>query len=73
MSFELIENIDEKYPEEFFNRESVLKSRIAEILLKVKGIIITYENQISVLETKGITLKNRVDDLEARLEILEGG
>ena len=71
MSYELIDNIDEKYPEEHFSRDSVIKSRIAEIMLKLKSIIIEIKNDVSVLQTKGTALVSRLDDFEARIAALE--
>jgi len=57
MSFELIDNIEEKYPIEHFTRDSVIRVNIAPIVNKIRNII--------------INLKNQIEELELRIEKLE--
>ena len=64
MSFELIDNIDEKYPEEHFTRESVYKVNLKEIVDKIRTVIINAKGLIADLVL-------RIDDLESRIQALE--
>ena len=52
MSFELIDNIDEKYPLGHFTRDSVIKYNIVEIIDKFKIKIEELEARIKALEVK---------------------
>ncbi len=52
MSFELIDDIDEKYPLERFTRDSVIKMNIASIMDKIRSIIIALELRIKDLEDR---------------------
>lgn len=50
MSFELINEIEEKYPEEYFTRDSVIKANIVAIIDKFKLKIEELEARIEELE-----------------------
>jgi len=58
MSFELIDKIEEKYPSEHFTRDSVVRANIVLIVDKIRSII--------------INVKNQIEELELRIEKLEG-
>ena len=64
MSFELIDNIDDKYPIEHFTRESVYKLNLKVIVDKIRTVIISAKNIITNLE-------DRIDTLEGRIQALE--
>ena len=57
MSFELIDNIDEKYSQEHFTRESIIKYNIDNIADKIKNKIIELEEKIIELEERIIILE----------------
>lgn len=52
MSFELIDDIEEKYPTDHFTRESVIRINIVEITDKFRNIILQLKNKIELLETR---------------------
>lgn len=64
MSFELIDNIDEKYPTEHFTRDSVYKVNFKKIIDKLKEIIVLGRNKI-------IDLQTQINDLKERIQVLE--
>ena len=58
--FELIDDLEVKYPSEHFIKESVIKYNINEILEKIKIKINNFENRIKQLEIELNILKGVV-------------
>lgn len=64
MSFELIDNIEEKYPTEHFTLESVYKTNLLEIFTKIKNVVINVKSSLNLLQEKINELEDRIKELE---------